>query len=104
MLAACDFCTYELRTPYGFLRRHILFFEDITTREVWCGGIVGDPGKKINDNADIAKFVLHTNISNITYPNKIRFGLFKLLFEAMRTSITADGFARLWDFSLPDFG
>ena len=43
VLAACDFCTYELRTPFGFLRRHILFFEDITTREVWCGGIVGEP-------------------------------------------------------------
>ena len=43
VLAACDFCTYELRTPYGLSRRHILFFEDITTREAWCGGIVEDP-------------------------------------------------------------
>ena len=39
VLAACDFCTYELRTPFGLSRRHILFFEDITTREAWCGGI-----------------------------------------------------------------
>lgn len=43
VLAACDFCAYELRTPYGLQRRHILFFEDITTREVWCGGITGEP-------------------------------------------------------------
>ena len=43
VLAACDFCTYELWTPYGLSRRHILLFEDITTREVWCGGIVAEP-------------------------------------------------------------
>ena len=43
ILAACDFCTYEHVTPYGLVRRHILFFEDITTREVWCGGITGEP-------------------------------------------------------------
>ena len=43
VLAACDFCTYELMTPSGLSRRHILFFEDITTREVWCGGIRKDP-------------------------------------------------------------
>ena len=43
VLAACDFCTYELMTPSGLARRHILFFEDITTREVWCGGITKDP-------------------------------------------------------------
>ena len=43
VLAACDFCTYELVTPSGLSRRHILFFEDITTREVWCGGITKDP-------------------------------------------------------------
>ena len=30
-------------TPFGLARRHILFFEDITTREVWCGGITKDP-------------------------------------------------------------
>ena len=25
IVAACDFCTYELLTPYGLERRHILF-------------------------------------------------------------------------------
>ena len=43
IVAACDFCTYELLTSYGLERRHILFFEDITTREAWCGGITGEP-------------------------------------------------------------
>ena len=43
IVAACDFCTYELLTPHGLERRHILFFEDITTREAWCGGITGEP-------------------------------------------------------------
>ena len=43
ILAACDFCTYELLTPNGLARRHILFFEDITTREAWCGGITEEP-------------------------------------------------------------
>ncbi|MBP5585259.1 MAG: integrase core domain-containing protein [Lentisphaeria bacterium] len=43
VLAACDFCTYELFTPSGLARRHILFFEDITMREVWCGGIAEAP-------------------------------------------------------------
>lgn len=43
IVAACDFCTYELLTPYGLERRHFLFFEDITTREAWCGGITEEP-------------------------------------------------------------
>ena len=43
VLAACDFATYELLTPNGLVREHILFFEDITTREVWLGGIRHEP-------------------------------------------------------------
>lgn len=43
VIAACDLCTYELLTQKGLERRHILFFEDITTREVWCGGITEEP-------------------------------------------------------------
>jgi len=39
VLAVCDFITYEMQTPTGLQRAHILFFENITTREVWCGGI-----------------------------------------------------------------
>lgn len=43
VLAACDFATYELMTPNGLQREHILFFEDVTTREVWLGGIAHNP-------------------------------------------------------------
>lgn len=43
ILAACDFCTYELITPHGLDRRHILFFEDVFTREAWLGGITREP-------------------------------------------------------------
>jgi hypothetical protein len=43
VLAACDFATYELLTENGLQREHILFFEDITTREVWCGGVRCNP-------------------------------------------------------------
>lgn len=43
IVAACDFCTYELLSSYGVERRHILFFEGITTREAWYGGITGEP-------------------------------------------------------------
>lgn len=43
VLVACDFATYELLTENGLQREHILFFEDITTREVWCGGVRCNP-------------------------------------------------------------
>ena len=43
VITACDFATYELVTPYGLQREHILFFENIATREVWLGGIAHDP-------------------------------------------------------------
>jgi len=43
VLAACDFATYELLTPDGLVRESILFFEDLTTREVWLGGIACNP-------------------------------------------------------------
>ncbi len=43
VLAATDFCTYELHTPQGLQREHILFFENIDTREVWLGGIKNAP-------------------------------------------------------------
>ena len=43
VLAACDFATYELLTENGLQREHILFFEDITTREVWCGDVRCNP-------------------------------------------------------------
>ena len=43
VLAACDFATYELLTENGLQREHILFFEDTTTREVWCGGVRCNP-------------------------------------------------------------
>ena len=46
VIAACDFATYELLTPYSRQREHILFFEDIATREVWCGGIRHCPDGK----------------------------------------------------------
>ena len=42
-IASCDFCTYELVTPTGLERRHILFFENIFTREAWLGGICHEP-------------------------------------------------------------
>ncbi|MFA6930016.1 MAG: hypothetical protein WCT05_06795 [Lentisphaeria bacterium] len=42
VLAACDFATCELLTPSGLVREHILFFEDVTTREVWLGCIACD--------------------------------------------------------------
>ena len=41
--AATDFATIELLTEYGLERRHVLFFMDIGTREVICGGIAKDP-------------------------------------------------------------
>ena len=40
---ATDFAHVELATPYGLERRHLLFFMDIGTREVRCGGIVHNP-------------------------------------------------------------
>ena len=43
VMAACDFATYELATENGLQREHILFFENIATREVWCGGIAHEP-------------------------------------------------------------
>ena len=43
VITACDFATYELVTPHGLQREHILFFENVFTREVWLGGIVHDP-------------------------------------------------------------
>ena len=43
VLAATDFLTYELLTPHGLVREHVLFFENVTSREVWCGGIAHNP-------------------------------------------------------------
>lgn len=43
VLAATDFLTHEVLTPNGLERVHVLFFEDITTREVWCGGMMAEP-------------------------------------------------------------
>ena len=43
VLAATDFLTYELLTPLGLVREHVLFFENVTSREVWCGGIARNP-------------------------------------------------------------
>ena len=43
VIASCDFCTYELVTPNCLDRRHILFFENIFTRESWLGGITHEP-------------------------------------------------------------
>ena len=43
VLAATDFLTHEILTPDGLQRVHVLMFEDITSREVWCGGITADP-------------------------------------------------------------
>ena len=50
---ACDFATYELVTPHGLQREHILFFENVFTREVWLGGIAHDPNG--NWTAQIAR-------------------------------------------------
>ena len=42
--AACDFVTYEMPQENGELQRaHIFFFENLATREVWCGGIAVNP-------------------------------------------------------------
>lgn len=41
--AATDFAHVELATPYGLERRHLLFFMDIGSREVRCGGIAHNP-------------------------------------------------------------
>ena len=42
--AACDFVTYEMPQENGELQRaHILFFENLGSREVWCGGIAVNP-------------------------------------------------------------
>lgn len=46
VIVSCDFTTYELVTPSGLERHHILFFEDIATRRVWCGGIRHNPDGK----------------------------------------------------------
>ena len=43
VLAATDFLTHEILTPDGLQRVHVLMFEDITAREVWCGGIAENP-------------------------------------------------------------
>ena len=43
VLAATDFLTHELLTPNGLQRAYVLMFEDITTREAWCGGIAENP-------------------------------------------------------------
>ena len=41
--AATDFTHVEMATEYGLERRHLLFFMDIGSREVRCGGIAHDP-------------------------------------------------------------
>ena len=43
VLAACDFATYELLTPNGLVRESILFFENLSTREVWLGKLLRTP-------------------------------------------------------------
>ena len=44
IIVTCDFVTYEMPQENGELQRaHILFFENLATREVWCGGIVVNP-------------------------------------------------------------
>ena len=53
VIASCDFASYELVTPSGLVREHILFFENITTREVWLGGIAHEPDA--NWTAQIAR-------------------------------------------------
>ena len=46
IMAACDFCTYEVVNAGCLIRYMLLFFEDINTRQVWLGGIVHDPDGK----------------------------------------------------------
>ena len=41
--AAADFAHVELFTMHGLDRRHLLFFMDIGSREVRCGGIAHEP-------------------------------------------------------------
>ena len=41
--AATDFAHVEMAIEYGLERRHLLFFMDIGSREVRCGGIAHDP-------------------------------------------------------------
>ena len=41
--AATDFAQVEILTPYGLIRESLLFFMNIGTREVRCGGIVHAP-------------------------------------------------------------
>ena len=43
LIAATDFAHVELVTPFGLERRHLLFFMNIGSREVRCGGIVHEP-------------------------------------------------------------
>ena len=43
LIASTDFAHVELVTPHGLERRHMLFFMDIGSREVRCGGIVHEP-------------------------------------------------------------
>lgn len=43
-IASADFGTHEIVTEQGTLERyHVLFFENVFTREVWCGGIANNP-------------------------------------------------------------
>lgn len=43
-IASADFCTHEIVTEDGLLERyHVLFFENVFSREVWCGGICHEP-------------------------------------------------------------
>ena len=51
--AATDFAHAELATEYGLERRHLLFFMDIGSREVRCGGIAHNPDS--NWTAQIAR-------------------------------------------------
>lgn len=41
--AATDFTQVEVLTPFGLVRKSVLFFMDIGTREVRCGGICTNP-------------------------------------------------------------
>ena len=44
IIVTCDFVTYEMPQENGELQRaQILFFENLATREVWCGGIAVNP-------------------------------------------------------------
>ena len=51
--AATDFAHAELATEYGLERRHLLFFMDIGSRKVRCGGIAHTPDS--NWTTQIAK-------------------------------------------------